>query len=383
MRKIVTLLLNNSMDRHSRMADQTSSPYKLSDKVKRTSIVTHLVVAELIAFVRYTLLRKARVAPQQHLPDILDESSRQVFQDELQHLEQLRLKMNRNAWVLRKVALPAVLVYVVVCLLVFPLGQLLNFWILALPVTLLGLSSRVIQESYLDDFNEFNDRFRHAFIPALAKSFGDIQYQQHGYIELDRFKSRLPQGATSFDSVLAISRVEQEDYFSGTHRGCHWELVYATLYNHKHKSTFKGLILLLELPRAFEGTTVINMRNPVSGASRVHLEKGEFSDQFVVSSTDQISARSWLTPAVMERLYQLRQLFNGMKGNLTGSSLLLLLDTPTFLPLPPIDVPLSGAKPCLHFVAELKTLYELIDTLLAQFTDLPAHDLPEKIVAKD
>jgi len=365
------------------MADQTSSPYKLSDQVKRTSIVTHLVVAELIAFVRYTLLRKARVAPQQHLPDILDEKSQQAFQGELQQLEQLRLKMNRNAWVLRKVALPAVLVYVVVCLLVFPLGQLLNFWILALPVTLLGLSSRVVQESYLDDYKEFNDRFRHAFIPALAKSFGDIQYQQYGYIELDRFKSRLPQGATSFDSVLAISRVEQEDYFSGTHRGCHWELVNASLYNHKHKRTFKGLILLLELPRTFEGTTVINMRNPVSGASRVHLEKGEFSDLFVVSSTDQISARSWLTPAVMERLYDLRQLFNGMKGNLTGSSLLLLLDTPTFLPLPPIDVPLSGAKPCLQFVAELKTLYELIDTLLAQFPDLPAHISPEKTVAKD
>ena len=345
-------------------------------------MLLHLVSAELIAFVRHTLLRKPRLAPSQQLDDVLDDKSRQAFNDELQVLEQLRLKINRNAWVLRKVVLPALLAYLVVSLLFFPMWDLLRFWVLALPVMLITLPSLVIRESYLDDYERFSNRFRHTFIPALAKSFGDIKYQQYGYIEPDRFKSRLPQGATSFDLGLAIARVEQEDYFCGSHRGCQWELVNAKLFNHKHKRTFMGLILMLELPRSFEGTTVINMRNPVSGSSRVHLEKGEFTDLLVVSSTDQISARSWLTPAVMERLYQLRQLFQGMKGNLTGSSLLLLLDTPNFLPQPPIDVPLTEAKPCLHFVDELKTLYLLIDTLLAQFPDLPTQSPPKGVQAK-
>lgn len=357
------------------MASTNTSSYQVSKKLKQSSIMMHLLVSEWRSFIKHTLLRKTRLPPSQQLENTLDDASRKTFEDALLPLETLRQQINKDAWVLRKVALPLLLVYMVACLLIFPVGKLLSFWVLALPLTLLCLPAGVIKETFFDAYEHYNDQFRRAFIPALAKSFGDIEYQQNGYIAEERFKSRLPLGATSFDLGLAIARTEQEDYFRGTHRGCQWELVQATFYNYKHKSTFKGLLLLLELPRSFEGTTVINMRNPVSGAQRVHLEKGEFSDHLIVSSTDQISARSWLTPAVMERLYQLRTLFDGLKGHLAGSRLLLMMDTPNFLSLPPIDIPLIESKPCLHFVSELETLYQLIDTLLAQFPDLPPQTL--------
>ncbi|WP_394423956.1 DUF3137 domain-containing protein [Vreelandella stevensii] len=353
------------------MSENISSPHRLSENLKNTVVMAHLLKLELGAFIKHTLLRKKRAAPLQQLEDVLDDGARKTFESELHSLEQLRQEINSDAWVLRKIAFPALIIYIVASLALFPFASLLNFWVLALPITLLCLPAGLIKDTYFETYKRFNDQFRSTFIPAVAKSFGNVEYKQHGFIDLERLKRRLPQGATSFDRGLAIARAEQEDYFRGEHRGCHWELVHATFTNQKHKKTFSGLILMLELPRSFEGTTVINMRNPANDSTRVHLENSKFLDWLVVSSTDQISARSWLTPAVIERLHELRQLFNGLKANLTGSSLLLLLDTPDFLPLPPIDVPLTEAKPCLLFATELKTVYQLIDTLLAQFPDLP------------
>ncbi|GAB2585252.1 DUF3137 domain-containing protein [Nitrincola alkalisediminis] len=77
-----------------------------------------------------------------------------------------------------------------------------------------------------------------------------------------------------------------------------------------------------------------------------------------------------MTPAVMQRLQQLANVFNciDFQASLYQDKLLVLLNTSQdFLPPPPIAVPLSDGAAGYEFVVEVSAMYALIEALLAQF----------------
>ncbi|WP_445768530.1 DUF3137 domain-containing protein [Rheinheimera sp.] len=296
----------------------------------------------------------------------------QSCENDIAELEQLRQRLVQSAWPLRTIAIPGLLGYVVVCLLLFPINQLLNLLLITVLTSLIVLFS-VTKEAMLPHFLAFSDRFRHSFVPAIAKAYDDIDYQQDGKIDPHQFTTRLHFGDNKLHLGRTVSHTEQADYFRGNHRGCEWELVHTRLTNAKHEQLFCGQLLLLTLPRSFAGVTTLNMPCTASGAARVHLEQSAFSEVFIVASTDQVAARSWLTPAVMDRLEQLNSLFDGLiRAQLTGNSLLLLLPATQLIALPSIDEPVASSLVNLAFVAQLQSLYQLFDTLLVQFPETSA-----------
>ena len=81
---------------------------------------------------------------------------------------------------------------------------------------------------------------------------------------------------------------------------------------------FNGLLAELAFPGQSSGTTIVAkdgglLGNAVrtfvqtSGLERVRLEDPDFESRYQVYSSDQISARALLTPAVMQRLMQLER----------------------------------------------------------------------------
>lgn len=106
---------------------------------------------------------------------------------------------------------------------------------------------------------------------------------------------------------------------------------------------------------------------------KVYLEDSLFRRSFRVHSNDQIAARSWLAPAVTQRLLQLAKVFSciDFQASLYQDKLLVLLSTAQdFLPPPPIDIPLTDGAAGYEFVTELSAMYQLINTLLAQFSNI-------------
>ena len=81
---------------------------------------------------------------------------------------------------------------------------------------------------------------------------------------------------------------------------------------------FNGLLAELAFPGRFSGVTVVAKDGGLlgnafrdfvqaSGLERVRLEDPRFEERYQVYSSDQISARALLTPAVMERLMELER----------------------------------------------------------------------------
>lgn len=86
--------------------------------------------------------------------------------------------------------------------------------------------------------------------------------------------------------------------------------------------TFNGLLACLTLPRSLNGFTFIRNYGPapnsppkgVEGSVKpVALESDAFTHLFNTYATDQVEARTLLTPAVMERIVELAQLLGGKR----------------------------------------------------------------------
>ncbi|MEE2022997.1 DUF3137 domain-containing protein [Alkalimonas mucilaginosa] len=336
------------------------------NKAQRSRQALSLLQAELHGFVQ-RWRRSPEATPQQSNAAASNQPSLVVTEQDSAALEQLRQQLIRSAWPVRKVAIPSLLLYLFLCVWLFPLNQWLNLLLITI-ITGLFLLFLTVREIMLPNYQAFSEHFRHHFVPALARNFANISYQQNGQLDPSLFVQRLHFGDNRLHPGKTVARSEQSDYFRGNHRGCAWELVQVSFYNQQDTQLFCGQLVLLTLPKHFAGSTSINMPCLESSASRVHLENSDFTTRFSVMATDQISARSWLTPAVMTRLEQLSQLFSDkLRANLSGNSLLLLLPAKQLVALPAIDEPITQSQAGLAFVQELQLFHQLIDALVAQF----------------
>ncbi len=189
-----------------------------------------------------------------------------------------------------------------------------------------------------------------------------------------------------FGIVPSHNRVSLFDYIKGTHRDVPLQMCQAVLERESTDSkgrksrhtVFRGLIVLIEPPKHPEGVVQIRrdggwLGNAVGGwftqtfsaLERVHLEDPHFEDRFAVYASDQIEARTILTPSFMARLLDLEQGLD--KGRVTasfnGAELLILIPSHTlFQPSNPKS-PLDLKGDFLRFVEEMAVLHRVIDTL--------------------
>jgi len=125
------------------------------------------------------------------------------------------------------------------------------------------------------------------------------------------------------DFLPAHDRKLWEDGIGGDHAGVSFQLVEARLQT-RHRSDnggdswrtkWRGLMLLLEFPKRFQGLTVVTRERSAwrklfggEPGAPVKLEDPTFESMFEVFSTDQVEARYLLTPSFMESVVSLAHL---------------------------------------------------------------------------
>ncbi len=115
-----------------------------------------------------------------------------------------------------------------------------------------------------------------------------------------------------------------DDMITGERAGARFSVVEATLKEWKGsgksrrlETTFQGLLVHIEYPERFLGSTVITRRGKgrkmkrKTGLQPVDIVANEFSDDFDVLSNDQVEARALLTPDRLLRLIAMETRFKG------------------------------------------------------------------------
>lgn len=154
----------------------------------------------------------------------------------------------------------------------------------------------------------YRKAYKSKILPHLAERFGDLTYR---FAEKPDFRHLVKLGVLPGYGKSLI-----EDEISGTYRGIRITIVEAKLETGGKNSTvvFNGLVVALEFPGRFSGTTVVTKDTGLgaaqdlfgpSGLQRVRLEDPRFEARYQVYGSDQIAARALLTPAIMERVMAL------------------------------------------------------------------------------
>ena len=174
-----------------------------------------------------------------------------------------------------------------------------------------------------------------------------------------------------------------EDHIRGTYKGLEIELVEASLQKRKvfrrskldTKEVFSGLLIKLNVAKNFKGKTIItadggfvkNFFNEMGQELEyIKLEDPEFENVFEVYSDDQVDARYLLTTSFMERLIDIRKVFNSdtMKCSFFDRSLFMAvpLEKNMFEP-GPINKPEDFIDDAKSLLKEIQAIFEISDTL--------------------
>ena len=143
--------------------------------------------------------------------------------------------------------------------------------------------------------------------------------------------------------------------------------------NRRTVTKFQGLLLNIEYPERFLGRTMIARDGWWSwgrknGMQKVDLVSKELEDAFTVYSTDQVEARSLLTPDRMERLIALERHFKGAKlrGVFEEGHLTIALEAKNQFEAGSIFKPLMDPDRFIETLNEIGLVCDLIDGFLTR-----------------
>ncbi len=143
--------------------------------------------------------------------------------------------------------------------------------------------------------------------------------------------------------------------------------------NRRTVTTFQGLLLNIDYPDRFLGRTLIARDGWWSwgrknGMQQVDLVSKELEDAFTVYSTDQVEARTLLTPDRMERLIALERHFKGgkLRGVFEEGHLTLALEADNQFEAGSIFKPLADPDRYVETLTEIGLVCDLIDGFLTR-----------------
>jgi len=186
-----------------------------------------------------------------------------------------------------------------------------------------------------------------------------------------------------YDILPSYDREICEDHIKGTYKGLEIELVEVSLQKRKFfrrsksdtKEVFSGLLIKLSVAKNFRGKTIItadggfvkNIFNEMGQElEHIKLEDPEFENVFEVYSDDQVDARHLLTTSFMERLIDVRKVFNSdnMKCSFFDRSLFMVvpLEKNMFEP-GPINKPEDFIDDAKSLLKEIQAIFDISDTL--------------------
>ncbi|MDP6786325.1 MAG: DUF3137 domain-containing protein [Rhodospirillales bacterium] len=175
--------------------------------------------------------------------------------------------------------------------------------------------------------------------PLVFKYFGpDFVYRERGALSARSVKES--------GIIPDFEDEEREDYVRGSWKDVRLELTETKLTeeqgsgkNRRTVTLFQGLLIVLTMNKKFSGRTIVKrdfgkVLNWLTDKfdrklEAVRLEDPRFERKFEVYSTDQVEARYLLTPTFMERLMELRAVFNNapIQASFFDDKLLLTIET--------------------------------------------------------
>ncbi|WP_300530041.1 DUF3137 domain-containing protein [Maricaulis sp.] len=186
------------------------------------------------------------------------------------------------------------------------------------------------------------------------------------------------------------TRRKFEDLFSGTVRGCDFELYEAHLEQRRRSgkrtyyvTVFHGALIRVTFPRRVEGVTVITRDqgwfNGLSALGRsfgsqklerIGLVDQRFERAFEVYGSDQVLARYMVTPDFMEKLLALETALKGKKiraafdENSGQGELLIAVETGDLFEAGSMFKPLADQGRVMSIVKEIQLVTEIIRVLV-------------------
>ena len=169
--------------------------------------------------------------------------------------------------------------------------------------------------------HKYKKKVKNQIMPYFADFFGTFEYEFEKTIDSEILRQ---------SKLFSDFRINKgDDYFTGVYEGVQITIAEERLqkpqdmsvmnisYEH-HKDTFRGVCILLEMNKNFNGQTIglcdwgwFNMFHASQGLQRVRLEDSRFEKIFEIYAENQIEARYLLTTAFMERLLKLQKLYEG------------------------------------------------------------------------
>ena len=173
-----------------------------------------------------------------------------------------------------------------------------------------------------------------------------------------------------------LSRLE--DGFSGRHAGLVFD-AFEVVRRPRHKDDGKtypaehALLIVLQLPRALQGTTQLRSRkvgwHQAGEAERleeVNLESTDFAERFRVRSNDQVEARFVFTPDVIARLTELAH-GEDIRATAQDGHLVFAIEGPNRFDLTSADTGLAGDAAIRLAVQQIGEMLDLVEAVSEVF----------------
>lgn len=180
-------------------------------------------------------------------------------------------------------------------------------------LNIMALVFLILSVPLVSVYNDYKKHVKKRLFNCLFQFCGDF-YLNHNSLSKEEIKE--------YDFLPSFSRYKIDDCVKGKYNEQSISITELELIQGSGKNqhtTFDGLLCSFELNKNFKGKTIVvkdvGILNHLSGASRsemknIKLEDPVFEKEFEVYSTDQVEARYLLTTTFMERLLELREIFN-------------------------------------------------------------------------
>lgn len=226
----------------------------------------------------------------------------------------------------------------------------------------------------------YHYNFKDKLIPLIIKFFDGFEFHQQGQI---------PRAILQKSNIVPnFDRYNSEDYVSGKHRQIKFDFAETELARRVrtrrgsyYVTVFKGVLLLIEMPKKFSGQTYVSrdrgklgnfFKRKLSSLKKVSLEDPLFEKKFEVYAGSQIEARYLLTTAFMERLLGLEKIYNENGGKGKGALQCAFFDNKVFITIPSdnnLFEPQNIKKSAINtddfhrFLKEIQQIFKVIDEL--------------------
>jgi len=299
----------------------------------------------------------------------------------LMPLEALRLKKIKEISRRKIIAVGAVMLVLIIEILLFKMGFYDDRDSDGSPPGMFFLISIFLGIFYIKAPGaQYEGEVKDTLIPLLLGFYGKFRYEQKGRIESSTLTSSgIIGNFTNYDSL---------DYVNGNYMNVDFKIesaVFKTKSGDNDLLVFGGKVLLIKIHKTFSGKTVIKkdagslfnwINSRGSNLKQIKLEDPRFEEKFEVYSTDQVEARYVLSPAFMERLLQLAELYKTktVQASFFDQNLLVTFSNGHSVPInifQPRSVKESiiNTEDIHNFLAQINSIFKIIETI-----NLPSHN---------